>query len=81
MKKRLAALDGLLEEIGGVITTEEAQNLILKKHFDLINSQLNRYLNTEKRQLVSAYENLYDKYFVSAKAMEFKRNKTMGRIE
>lgn len=69
-----------MEEIGGIITTEQAQMLILKKHFDIINNQLQRYLNAEKRTLISAYENLFDKYYTSAQSIEQSRNKTMNEL-
>ena len=69
-----------MTEIGGMITPEEAQKLILKKHFDLINDQLQRYLNAEKRALVAAYENLFDKYFTSAHRLEAQRNETMSEL-
>lgn len=80
LQTKLDSLDNLLEEIGGIISTEEAQRLILKKHFDIINSQLQRYLNTEKRALIAAYENLFDKYFTSAQQIEEKRNATMNKL-
>lgn len=77
---KLDKLDTLLVEIGGRITIDEAQKLILKKHFDIINNQLQRYLNTEKRALIGAYENLFDKYFVSADSIEKDRNNTMREL-
>src|SRR5690606_798700 len=77
---KLSKLDNLLTEIGGMITTGEAQKLILKKHFDIINNQLQRYLNAEKRSLIGAYENLFDKYFVSADSIEKDRNKTIKEL-
>lgn len=77
---KLNSLDTLLKEIGGMITTEESQKLILKKHFDIINDQLQRYLNVEKRALVSAFENLFDKYHTSAQAIELKRESTMAEL-
>lgn len=80
LQAKLNSLDTLLEEIGGMITTEESQKLILKKHFDIINDQLQRYLNAEKRALVSAYENLFDKYYTSAQAIERKRESTMAEL-
>ena len=73
LTNKLNKLDNLLIEIGGMISTEEAQKLILKKHFDIINNQLQRYLNAEKRALIGAYENLFDKYFVSADSIEKNR--------
>ncbi len=80
LKNKLNSLDTLLAEIGGRITTEESQKLILKKHFDIINDQLQRYLNAEKRALVNAFENLFDKYYTSAQAIEQKRETTMAEL-
>lgn len=80
LEAKLDSLDTLLEEIGGMITTEESQKLILKKHFDIINDQLQRYLNAEKRALVNAFENLFDKYYTSAQAIEQKREITMAEL-
>ena len=80
LEAKLNSLDTLLEEIGGMITTEESQKLILKKHFDIINDQLQRYLNAEKRALVSAFENLFDKYYTSAQTIELKRESTMAEL-
>ncbi|WP_300021749.1 N-6 DNA methylase [uncultured Maribacter sp.] len=80
LEAKLDSLDTLLEEIGGMITTEESQKLILKKHFDIINDQLQRYLNAEKRALVNAFENLFDKYYTSAQAIEQKRESTMAEL-
>jgi len=80
LKAKLDSLDTLLADIGGIVSIKEAKKLILKKHFDIINSQLQRYLNTEKRTLVAAYENLFIKYFTSALTIESKRNKTMEEL-
>lgn len=80
LEAKLDSLDSLLKEIGGMITTEESQKLILKKHFDIINDQLQRYLNAEKRALVNAFENLFDKYYTSAQAIELKREETMAEL-
>lgn len=80
LQSKLASIDALLEEIGGIINTEESQKLILKKHFDIINDQLQRYLNAEKRALIAAYENLFDKYYTSAQAIERKREGTMKEL-
>ncbi len=80
LQAKLDRLDTLFATIGGIIKPEEAQRLILKKHFDLINDQLQRYLNAEKRALVAAYENLFDKYFISARHLEAQRNETMAEL-
>ncbi|TXK24923.1 N-6 DNA methylase [Pontibacter qinzhouensis] len=80
LQARLDSLDKLLADIGGIITEAESQKLILKKHFEIINNQLQRYLNAEKRALVAAYENLYDKYFTSAQSIEAQREETMAEL-
>ena len=80
IQDKLDSLDNILEEIGGMISTEKSQKLILKKHFDIINNQLQRYLNAEKRALILAYENLWDKYAVSAQSIEEKRSETMTEL-
>jgi type I restriction enzyme M protein len=77
---KLSRLDNLLIAVGGMISIDDAQKLILKKHFDIINNQLQRYLNAEKRALIGAYENLFDKYYVSADSIEIYRNKTMKEL-
>ncbi|MDD3375806.1 MAG: type I restriction-modification system subunit M [Candidatus Omnitrophica bacterium] len=44
---------------------EEAKKLILKKLFNGIQSEMERYLNAEKKKIVSIFEKLWDKYQVS----------------
>jgi type I restriction enzyme M protein len=73
LKAKIAQLDAFFEAIGGMITEAEAKHLILKKHFD-------RYLNAERRALTAAYENLYDKYALSAQNIEADRTKTMDDL-
>ena len=80
LQTELNNIDALFAAIGGAITAEEAKKLILKKHFDLVNEQLQRYLAAERRALVAAYENLFDKYFTSAQQMEETRNKTLTEL-
>lgn len=80
LQSKLDSLDNLLIDIGGVVTVEESKDLILRKHFDFINSQLQRYLNSEKRTLVSAFEKLWDKYAISAQSIEDARKKTMTKF-
>lgn len=80
LRQKIAGLDVELEAIGGVITAEEAKRLILKKLYDLINNELARYLNAEKRATVAVFEKLWDKYAVSARAIESERDATMREL-
>nr|WP_054549550.1 class I SAM-dependent DNA methyltransferase [Lysinibacillus sphaericus] len=77
LQTKMDNIDQLLVDIGGVMTLEENKSLILKKHYDLINTQLHRYLNNEKRSLISNIENLYDKYAVSAESIQIQQNQAM----
>ncbi|MCU0324723.1 MAG: N-6 DNA methylase [Spirosomaceae bacterium] len=80
LSQRIESLDILLEEIGGIITEDQAKTLILQKHHDLVNEQLSRYMNAEKRTLVLAYEKLYDKYATPAKAIEQSRSQSLSQL-
>jgi type I restriction enzyme M protein len=78
LQTKIERMDALLEAIGGMGTAEESQMLILKKHFDIINDQLQRYLNVEKRTLIPACENIFNKYYTSIQAIEQKRESTIA---
>lgn len=80
LKGRLGSIDNILYKIGGKVTIQEAQKWILRKHFDLIYQQLQRYLNNEKRRVVGAYENLFTKYFISANTIEVEYQQTMTEL-
>jgi len=80
LERRMAGLDAELAAIGGVITPVEAKRLILKKLYDSIANELTRYLNTEKRALIGVFEKLWDKYAVSARAIEAERDATMREL-
>jgi type I restriction enzyme M protein len=80
LQKKLDGLDAALAAIGGVITPEDAKRLILKKLYDLVSSELTRYLNTEKRALIGAFEKLWDKYAVSFQLLEQKRHTTIHEL-
>lgn len=75
---KLKNFDEWLKEVGGQITPEESKNLILQKHNNLVLDELLKYLNGEKRKLVSGIEKLWDKYAISSKALEMTR---IGSLE
>ena len=81
LKVRLAKTDAILSAIGGQITEAEARELILKKLYDLVSNELNRYLNAEKRWLIAVVENLWDKYAVSSHELEAERTETLKNLE
>jgi len=81
LQVKVNSIDQLLADIGGVITIKESKILILKKHYDLIKTQLHRYLNNEKRNLILAFEVLYDKYVVSVDELDNKQNLMMLEMQ
>lgn len=77
LEARIARTDAVLAAIGGSLTDSEAKALILKKLYDLASADLNRYLNAEKRGLILAITNLWEKYAVSSRTLESSRNDAM----
>jgi type I restriction enzyme M protein len=80
INERLAKTDALVTEIGGQLTEEQARRLILKKLYDIAHSELNRYLKAEKRGLIAAVENLWDKYALSSRQLEEARADTLETL-
>ncbi len=77
---RLKGLNDFLLDIGGVISEEDCKTLILQKHNNLVQKELQKYLNTEKRKLIAGIEKLWDKYAVSSQHLENDRNKTFSEL-
>ena len=77
LNARLARTDAVLKAIGGQISEADARRLILKKIYDIVRTELDRYLNAEKRVLVRAVENLWEKYAIAADALEEQRATTL----
>jgi len=81
LERRIETVRRLTASIGGVITESEAKALILQKHHDLVAEQMNRYLNEEKRGILSVFENLWDKYAVSEKTIDSEHQRTIISLE
>ncbi|TSA28467.1 MAG: type I restriction-modification system subunit M [Bacteroidetes bacterium] len=80
LEAEISGLDAFLLSIGGVITTEECKTLILQKHNNLVQQELLKYMNTEKRKLISGVEKLWDKYAVPVAILEEKRVDTLKKL-
>jgi len=78
--ERIEAIERLADSVGGVITEEDARELILKKHHDLVTDQTERYLNVEKRNLESTALNLWAKYSVASKDIVAEQEKAMSQL-
>ncbi len=61
-------------------TEQEAKELVLQKIYDLIRSELERYLNTEKKHIVNIFENIWDKYQVPLVNITETRNKNVEQL-
>ena len=81
IKAQLEQTDALLDEIGGQLTEADSRRLILKKLNDIIQTELERYLNAEKRALIAAVEKLWDKYAVSMRELEQQRTETLEKLD
>ncbi|MCB1060976.1 MAG: N-6 DNA methylase [Calditrichaeota bacterium] len=62
IEARIAGLEVQLAAIGGIISADQCEALILKKLHDFVDTELGRYLAEAIRTLVSKCENLYSKY-------------------
>ena len=77
---KMAGLEVFLASIGGIITEEECKILILQKHHNLVQQELLKYLNSEKRKLIAGIEKLWDKYAVSSQQLEITRTETLNTM-
>lgn len=80
MGEKLKGLDAFLESIGGIITPKECKTLILQKHNSLVQLELLKYLNAEKRILIAGIEKLWDKYKVTSQNLEDKRQDSLDKL-
>jgi type I restriction enzyme M protein len=80
LKERLSRVDELMKTIGQQITSDECKTLILKKLHDLVDAELGRYLNAEKRALFRSVEDLWGKYAVSSRRLEAARATVLSEL-
>lgn len=80
IQNRMKGLNDFLAGIGGKITDEEAKTLILQKHNRLVQQELLKYLNAEKRKLIAGIEKLWDKYAISSQELENDRIITLNEL-
>ena len=52
----------------------------MKKLYDIAGRELERYLNAEKRALIQGVENLWNKYAISSRELERKREETLEQL-
>lgn len=81
LRCRISNCVALAQDIGGIITEEQARELILNKHHDLVAGCLERYLQAEERVLFAVFENLFAKYSASAESIEASRAKALNEVK
>ena len=81
MQKRIAAIEVLADQVGGVISEAEAKTLILRKHHDLVAERLERYLSAEKHLLIQVFDRLWEKYAFSMRDIAENRQDTSRQLE
>jgi type I restriction enzyme M protein len=81
LNERIAAIHRLSDGVGGVVGKEEAQELILQKHHDLIKEHLQKYLSAENKSVDHIFEILWDKYSQSLETIELKRNVAKAEMQ
>ena len=77
LKVRLAQVETLLQAVCGQMSEVDSRRLILKKVYDIARTELDRYLNAEKRVLIRAVENLWEKYAIAGDELENVRAATL----
>jgi len=63
------------------LNEREAKELLLEKFYELIEEQLNKYLNAEKNDLVKIFEKLWDKYKVSLRELTRERDEDVNKLD
>jgi len=59
---------------------DEAKKAILKKLYDSIANEMQRYLNAEKKRIVAIFEKLWDKYKVSIAEIDKQRSCSVKKL-
>lgn len=76
----VAGYKRMMLEVGGQISEEETKQLVLKKHYAIIAGHLDRYIESERRAIISACEHLWDKYSVSANDIAKQHERQMKEL-
>ncbi|MDK2952846.1 MAG: type restriction enzyme protein [Kosmotoga sp.] len=80
LKEKQQEVEKKTQEKRESLTEEEAKELLLEKFYDLISQQLEKYLNTEKKELIKVFENLWDKYEVSLRELVAERDAEVEKL-
>ena len=70
-----------IEEKRNFLTEQEVKELLLDKFYLTIHKHLEKYLNTEKKELTKIFENLWDKYKISLNELKFERDLEVKKLD
>jgi len=79
-KNKEKELTKKVEEKKASFPEAETRELILKKFYDGIKMEMERYLNSEEKRIVVASEKLWDKYQIPLVAISKERDKTSTKL-
>jgi len=80
IKLKEKELEQKIEAKRQAFTEQEAKDLILKKLFDAIHTELERYLNAKKKQIVNIFEKIWDKYQVPVTDIKSSRDEAVNGL-
>ena len=80
-KEEIKIKKGKVDFKRDALTEEETKKLLLEKFYELISKQLEKYLNTEKRELIEIFENLWDKYTVPLESLNVERDGKVKKLD
>jgi len=80
-KEEIKIKKGKVDFKKDLLAEEETKKLLLEKFYELISVQLENYLNTEKRELIKIFENLWDKYTVSLENINKQRDEEVKKLD
>lgn len=79
--RRISDIQQLFADMGGQASEEERRSLILHKHFLLVSTELQHYLDKERRLLIADFERLHEKYAVSARQIADSHDAAMNSLK
>jgi len=80
-KQLVKVKEGKIDEKRNSLKEKEARKLLLEKFYEIMNEQLNKYLNAEKRELVKIFGNFWGKYKISFNELRIKRDKEVKKVD
>ncbi len=71
---------GLIHEKRETLKESEAKSLILRKLHDVIAQEMGRYINTQRRTIVSIFESLWEKYQTPLRQINSERKQSLTKL-